>query len=496
MNDEQWTTTTSLDNLDKLPLKTLIKLQRLYEDNNLPLNIKSFFEKEGLNSEKLSELIALHKSRLLQPQETKNYAPYTFIHQEEKMANGMPIFTGYKAMLEKDVWTEETIAKLACYHYEGKSNSENYIEHYINKANVKEIISLPFAEAIQIIDKFGIDTAKLHLILAVHACRQEKPWNSTFVLKGTDLIKALGWHKRTDLTRSEKLTKISQLAWAVNCLLVRAKWILSKPKNNKVDIAIDTSRIWEIAFKELGQENVITKKVDNPYEVELTVRPGIWSYFFLNEGGQAAKNALYHFSWLSESIMSIDPYHEETALRIAMIQSIAAYRNSFITVEKWLRENLTGAATKIEKARSCKVTRSQLKTHWDNILNTLRNVGFNIQYEPETYPEWLRPDSKEKNKRGYFDIFLQARVSITPPTPAYLEKQKTNPKSIKKIITGTDIKKAREEAGLSLKKIADYFDKSRMWLSRKESGQRSLSQSEAKEILKAISILKNQKNNT
>ncbi|MGK7894298.1 MAG: hypothetical protein AB4372_11905, partial [Xenococcus sp. (in: cyanobacteria)] len=411
MNDKQWTTTTSLDNLDKLPLETLIKLQRLYEDNNLPLNIKSFFEKEGLNSEKLSELIALHKLSPTQPQETKNYAGRTFIHQEEKMANGMPIYTGYKAMLEKDAWIEETISKLACYRYEGKTNPENYIEHYINKANTKEIITLPFTEAIQIIDKYGIDTAKLHLILAVHACRQDEPWKAMFTLKGTDLIKALGWQKRTDLTLSEKLKKISKLAWAVNCLLVRAKWILGQPKNNKVPVKIETSRIWEIAFAEFGQENVLTKTVDNPYEVELTVRPGIWSYFFLNEGGRAAKTALYHFSWLSESIMSIDPYHEETALRIAMIQSIAAYRNSFITVETWLKENLTGAGNRIEAAKSDRRYAHDLKNYWDSIITTLKNVGFNIKFEPETYPEWLRPDSKEKNKRGYFDILLQARVS-------------------------------------------------------------------------------------
>ena len=403
MNDEQFPLTTSLDNLDKLPLETLIKLQRLYEDNKLP--------------EKLSELIALHKSRQTQPQEDKNYAPYTFIHQEEKMANGMPIFTGYKAM---------------------------------------------------------------------------------FTLKGTDLIKALGWQKNKHLTKTEKLQKISQLAWVTNCLLIQAKWIYgrSKKDKDKYQIAIETSRVWDLSVREIGKENPLTKKVDNPEEVEITVRPGLWTYSFLNEGGRAAKTALYHFSWLSECIMSIDPYHEEAALRIAMIQSIAAYRNSFITVETWLKENLAGAGTSIEKAKKDFRRRAELKSYWDNIIITLRNVGFTVKFDPETYPEWLQPDSTEKNQRGYFDTLLQARVSITPPTPAYLEQQKTNPKPIKKTITGTDLKKARESAGLSLNAVADYFGKSRMWLSRKESGKRNLTQSEAKEILKALLILKDHKHNS
>ncbi len=489
MKNSQFPLITEIDNLETLPLETLLTLKKLYEDNNLPTNLKNFLEKEGLDSEKLSQLIDNKKSPQDITKTGQNYASKTFLYPEEKMANGMPIYTGYKAMLEKDTWTEETINKLACYRYEGKSNSENYIEHYINKANTKEIITLPFTEAIQIIDKYGIDTAKLHLILAVHACRQDEPWKAIFTLKGTDLIQALGWHKRTDLTLSEKLKKISQLAWAVNCLLVKAQWILGQPKNNKVPVKISTSRMWDLAIEEFGQNNLITKKIDNPSEVEITVRPGLWTYFFLNDGGRAAQTALYHFSWLSECIMSIDPYHEEAALRIAMIQSIAAYRNSFITVETWLKENLTGAATRIKKAKNDRRYAHDLKNYWDNIIITLTNVGFSVKFDSETYPEWLQPNSKEKNKRGYFEILLQARVSISPPTPAYLEQQKTNPKPIKKTITGTDIKKARESANLSLSAVANYFEKSRMWLSNKESGKRNLTQSEAKEILKAISLL-------
>jgi DNA-binding transcriptional regulator YiaG len=156
----------------------------------------------------------------------------------------------------------------------------------------------------------------------------------------------------------------------------------------------------------------------------------------------------------------------------------------------------SGSGTRIEAALSDRRYAHDLKNSWDSIITTLKNVGFNIKFDPETYPEWLRPDSKEKNKRGYFEILLQARVSITPPTPAYLEQQKTNPKPIKKTITGTNIKKDRESAGLSLSAVANYFGKSRMWLSRKESGKRNLTQSEALEILKAISILKDHKNNS
>ena len=276
MNKEDFSLINKITSIKNLPLETLITIKKLYEDNNLPENIRQSIEK-------LCQLISQAKYKSQQPfatnefEEQHKYASTTFIYPEEKMANGMPIYTAYKAMLEKDTWIEETISKLALYRYEGKSNADNYIEHYINKANTKEIITLPFTEAIQIIDKYGIDTAKLHLILAVHACRQDEPWKAMFTLKGTDLIQALGWHRNKHLTKTEKLKKISQLAWVTNCLLIQAKWIYgrSKKDKDKYQIAIETSRVWDLSVRQIGKENPLTRKVDNPEEVEITIRPGL-----------------------------------------------------------------------------------------------------------------------------------------------------------------------------------------------------------------------------
>ena len=75
--------TNKIDNLENLPLETLVTLQKLYEDNNLPENIKVFFAQEGFNSEKLSQLINKYQTNKTQEKDTKNYVGKTFIHHEE-----------------------------------------------------------------------------------------------------------------------------------------------------------------------------------------------------------------------------------------------------------------------------------------------------------------------------------------------------------------------------------------------------------------------------
>lgn len=102
------------------------------------------------------------------------------------------MFSSMEALNRKDLWHKDTEG-IAYLRYTAKGNPENYIEHYI--CSPGDITMLPWNEAQQIIDKFGFTTAKLHLIFAAHTMNQEKPWESTFNLKASDIIKEFGWDK-------------------------------------------------------------------------------------------------------------------------------------------------------------------------------------------------------------------------------------------------------------------------------------------------------------
>ena len=133
------------------------------------------------------------------------------------------MLSSIKSQIKKeDSWKKKEDGTAYSQH-KAKGNPQNYIEHYITTPG--DITLLPWNEAQQIIDKFGFTSAKLHLIFAAYTMKQEKPWEDIFILNGSDLMKEIGWDKRTDLPKHHKLLEIAKTAFALDCLLVKALWI-------------------------------------------------------------------------------------------------------------------------------------------------------------------------------------------------------------------------------------------------------------------------------
>ena len=192
-------------------------------------------------------------------------------------ATSAPMVSSLRAQLRKDLWGQDP-SGLGFFLHQAKGKSSNIIEHYIT--NPGDISLLPWEEALQIIDKFGTNTAKLHLILAAHTMRQEKPWESKFTLSADDLISELGWDKRTDIKKSLKLKEVAKLAFALGCLTIKATWVEGRGKN-KISCSVQTSRIWETYVDVRGGQLDLEQKIDEPTEVYVTVRPGLWTDAFL-----------------------------------------------------------------------------------------------------------------------------------------------------------------------------------------------------------------------
>ena len=429
-----------------------------------------------------------------------------FTSELTKAASGIPVKTALDSMLHKNKWKKDEYTAEAYYEYRGKKKPKNYVEHYINQENGEELHKLPFEEALQLIDKFGLDTCKLHLLLSSLACKPDNPYGTAIILKGTELIKTLGWGTNNE-KQHELLTRLANTAWAVNSLLVKSEWEEGK-KKGKTMVYIETSRMWEMAVGVYGKKNIYGK-VDEPNEVIIQVRPGLWTTGFLNRGGAASREAFYHFCWLSKQIMDIPQFYNELAIQIAMRETITAnYKGNLRTVESYISDNKFKAELAIKEARKDRNKRHNFKREWDKTLVTLQNAGFTIHYDAESYPPELRPEGKTPKK--YFERFLNAKLRIIPPKPTALtiatesrttkaieatvsasakslcsRQAKANPKKL----TGADIRQAREEAGVKGTHLAQYFKKSRAWLTQKEKGMRSLSQKEAKDLIQAIKTL-------
>ena len=440
-----------------------------------------------------NENIEVYVERIIQEFNiSKEYQPRAFINDLNYMIGLSTIPSGVKALRDPN-WGKDILGN-ACYVHKKADKSNSCITHYIRDFNnTKEIASLPYSEATQILEKFGVYPALLHLILAVHFYKQPNPTTTKLTLKGTDLIKDLGLDKRTDLTKEEKLNRVYETITAVRSLLIKAKWdVIGTVKGRKksVNVSFDPCVMWDILPVKITDTDLFgNEKLIN---IEIRVRTGLWLEEFLSKVGKVANNVFYSYATLSQKILDLDPYHEELALRIALLQSTMDYRQ-YYTVEQWLVENLLGAKSKILEAETDKYTRRNLIRLWDKTLLSLERIGFKNHFDNNTYPENLRPQS-ERKPRGFFERLLEAKIKLTPETLGkpqsdqdVIEAEKI-PFTPEKVYRGEDLKQARLKAIVSPKQIAKYLDCSEGKIYNAEKRD-NLSKKLFKEILDAIKYI-------
>jgi hypothetical protein len=178
------------------------------------------------------EVSKLEKLLGIKPGSSKRTIPNTEVSLSkiDKIApipTGLPIVSSISAQLRADLWQPDETG-VAYFRYHARNNQKNYLEHYITSPG--DIETLPWEAAEQIINKFGFNTVKLQMILAAHAMRQSKPWESTFTLKATDIIEELGWDKNHSSNLPTKRNEVASIAYALSCLLVKSVWIEGRGK--------------------------------------------------------------------------------------------------------------------------------------------------------------------------------------------------------------------------------------------------------------------------
>ncbi len=430
----------------------------------------------GINSKGRDEVRDIPEPPSVEPrlyQKNKHFTP---------TATAAPMVSSLRAQLRTDQWEKDS-SGFSYFQHQAKRRLSNIIEHYIT--NPGDISLLPWDEALQIIDKFGLTTAKLHLIFAAHTVRQEKAWERQFTLKGSDIIAELGWDRRTDLTKPQKLNELASSAFALGCLLIKAVWVEGYSQK-RIECSVQTSRMWDIAVDVRGGQLNLEGRIEEPSEVYVTVRPGLWTHAFLNKAGSEAKEALYQFGYLAQDILKIDPYHDELALRLGLHLTV---ESRFHTSGTYRVQTLLEALlpqTLINEARSDRDKARKLTNRWNHALEVLLGLkrAFRIEFDPETYPEELQPGSKARKPRGYFEQLLTAQITIHPPAPiptllatkAKHKSTKPKVKSVQRIeLTGPQIQKARKTKGWSQSKLAGWLGVSQAFISQIEKGDRPLS---------------------
>ncbi|MGB5633316.1 MAG: helix-turn-helix transcriptional regulator [Waterburya sp.] len=396
--------------------------------------------------------------------------------------------SGIQAQLRKDLWTDSE--GLAVFKQQCKSKSSNYIEHYISSPGDIEL--LPWEAAEQIIDKFGFISAKMYLIYAAHTMNQVIPWESQFTLKGTNLIRELGWDKRSDISQFQKLNEIAKAAFALSCLVSRAVWIEGR-STNKIDVSCPTGRMWESVVDPRGTADIFSKKVEKPYEIFITIRPGLWTKNFLNRAGAKAREALYQFSYLAQQVLKINPYHDELALRLAIY--ITVNSRMHLTGEYRVQTLLETALPKtvINKARLNSDKGRKIFNRWNHALKLFINLGWKVSFD-KTYPEAIRPNSNTRKPPGYLNKLLEAKIIIQlPESASELIKSKATtkpklPKISKTYLTGVQVRVARKAKGWNQRQLAAFLGVSQNFISLIEKGERPISSKVAVKLSELLNL--------
>jgi DNA-binding transcriptional regulator YiaG len=420
------------------------------------------------------------------------------------IATPPPMVSSLQAQLRPDQWQQDSLG-IGYFQHQAKGNPNNIIKHYI--ANPGNITVLPWDEALQIIDKFGLTTAKLHLIFAAHTMRQDKPWSSQFTLKGSDLIEEMGWDKNHNSPAYEKRKNIAMVAFVLDCLLIEATWVEGKHKKGGILASVETSRMWNVQVQLTGQRN-LEGKIEQPDEVYVTVQPGLWTRSFLNKAGCQAKDALYQFGYLAQEVLKIDPYHDELALRLAILLTMESrFRTSGTYEVKNLLEALL-PQTVIDEARCNRDKAYKLANRWNHALAALMELSqaFQVEFDPKTYPEDLRPGSKARKPRGYFEQLLAAKITIHPPAPipglltTKTKPEPTQPKlksarrttssptSQRAKLTGDQIRNARNAKSWSQATLAGWLGVSQRYVSMIERGDRIPTPEQESNIRQVLNI--------
>lgn len=429
--------------------------------------------------QELDKLLGLNRKPPATTELSLDLAPVNVI------PTAIPIASSIRAQLRPDLWKQDSDAQ-AVFHHRSKTNPNNYIEHYIT--NPGDIEMLPWEAAEQIINKFGFDTVKLQLIFAARTMEEGEPWNSTFTLKASDIIQLLGWDKNHNTSLPEKRNAVASTAYALSCLLVKSVWIEGRGKR-KIDASTPIGRMWDVLIDLHGQIDWVNGKIEKPEEVYITVSPGLWTKHFLNRAGSRAKEALHQFGYLAKDILKIDPYHNEMALRLAIqltLDSRIRVRNQNpydYRVLSLLEEVLP--YTEIEKALQDKHKARDLKTRWNKALQMLMSLGWQIEFDPDTYPSWLQPNGTDEKPADWrkikvIDRLLQAKLTIRPPDPIpSLLARVREPKKPKVLeaappqeLTGEQIRQGRENRDWSRKELGGFLGLSADYIGKLERGDR------------------------
>lgn len=307
---------------------------------------------------------------------------------------------------------------------------DSFIEHQIleQSPETQRLELIPGKAAWEVLQQLGPEAAYLFLIFAAYASDADCPWQEQIRLTGSELLRFYGWDQQDDSTPGGTLKRISSLVQMVCGLSVA----IVQCDSSQPHSSATTGAIWVLeALEYIGTRSVNhddrsqEPKATDLEELVIWVKPGRWTERFLANPEPAAIAALRQYGFMVKSTLQINPYRKRLAARLAIfllvmsrLQPSGRYRVGTLLAA-------IESQSLIEELHQNRNQRHQLLEQWDSALLTLTQLGWEIKFDPRTYPRslqptWSRtegsPTHSQIRPKAWLSQWLNAHLAITPTT--------------------------------------------------------------------------------
>ncbi len=418
------------------------------------------------------------------------------------MATALPIWEASSILTQRKhlPWHNDPDGKL--FYAKDIGNGQGAIHFWVTEdLEAEHPATLAGAAALAVIDTFDIRAACMHLIYAAHAAQLEKPWEQELIIDDQQIEAYLGLKKRTDKNKQEKLALIAEIA-KQPCKITT---FISHPKHGKVKgFTVEEGRLWHMLGTRYHYQADLFGQ-PTLAGITFVVKPGLWARHFLNEAGRREKIAYCQQGLLPqnllESVMSVWQHREGAARLMVWLLFQTQYSQRSPLSVAVLMEIAYGHS-KVQQATERSDLRKKLASTWDEDLLALHDRGWQLQFDPETYPLEIQPlgfgRTNNQRPRGFFDRLLAAQmwikpaiaredsmITLDPPIPvtspaegpAIVASQVSEPwnDSSDAPWTGSLVRQLRTAKGWSQRKFAALTGISQGLISMMETEERSIS---------------------
>ena len=411
------------------------------------------------------------------------------------IATGAPVSTSTMVLMRSDLWgnDENHLPKYT------KKTDGGIIEHFINapdSLDEEQKVQWLKENAWSVVDDYDLETAYMNLIYSACAMALPKPWDGEIKIIGSDIIKLLGWDKkRKHMKKGALLNEVFIKARNACTFGTGGYW-----KVGKKGFEIERGAHWVFMGEKWAGQLTFEGKPDNPTELYIIIRPGLWTKHFMNREGQAEGTALHQFAHIAKQTLQISTAQEPIAAKLALyLITTLRDREKNFKVETLLKAILPDG--EFNQALTVKEKTHALKTQWDNALLRLKDIGWGIRfdssYPPELIPEWAKNTNepvkpvKSRLPKNYINDLLEAKVWFTAPAIVKglikAPETKKNQNGLTRL-TGIEIKNAREKMNLSARKLSCLMGHSSAWITQIENGNRPITKENEKELRKILKI--------